>query len=660
MNLRLLAFVLCLYSWAQAQNITLFQSAGSVPESHPAHQALHHFGLFTADAQGLNQLRTGPESVVVDLPDGYGNAFTALLQEVNLFTSDAVFHTADGHVLNFDRGRHFQGRMPEAGNSMVSLSVFPSHAVVIYSYAGGNVVIAPLEGANGNLSSTYVAYYDKDFKTAPPFECHTSDQDRIGSDDGLEMDETRAMNDCREIGISMEASYKTFQDKGSDTANVQNFLIGFFNNVALLYSNESVNIKISEIRIWTSPDNIPTNSSSSALTSFGALRQNNFNGDLAHWVTTGNYGNGGIAWLDVLCASHNPNSNSGPYAYSNVSGNYATVPTYSWTVMVFAHETGHNVGSPHTHNCGWPGGAIDSCYTVEGNCYSGPAIARKGTVMSYCHLTNQGINLALGFGQYPGAKLRTEVSSGQSSCLGFLPGVNPNIGTNAPVCQGDTLILTTAGNPGTTYSWNGPGIPGGTQADTLFIPNVASNQQGNYTVVGSTGNCNITNVIYAQVTAKPADPSIQEISNTYNLPVYSNAIYQWYDQNGAINGANQNVYVPTQDGQYYATIQLDYCDFVLHSDTILETYFNISDLNSESGMHVFPNPAQQQVHLACDQPFEGRIEWTDISGRVCAQFSIQQKNGISMPVGHLNRGIYLIRIQPRNGMEQIKRVVLND
>jgi hypothetical protein len=655
MALRFLLLCSLAFSTLRGQNLQPFFNVGPAPETHPAHQALNHFGLFTADQASMEALRNGPKSTAVDLPDGYGNLFTAVLHEVNLFTANAILHTADGQTLNFDRGRHFQGRMPEAGNSMVSLSLFQSHMVVIYSYAGGNVVIAPLENPDGTLSANYVAYYDKDFKTAPPFECHTSEQDRIGSDDGLEMGNPRAMNDCREIGISMEASYKTFQDKGSDTANVQNFLIGFFNNVALLYSNESVNIKISEIRIWTSPDNIPTNSSSSALTSFGALRQNNFTGDLAHWVTTGNYGNGGIAWLDVLCANYNPNGNSGPYAYSNVSGSYASVPTYSWTVMVFAHETGHNVGSPHTHNCGWPGGAIDSCYTVEGNCYSGPAIARKGTVMSYCHLTNQGINLALGFGQYPGAKLRTEVSSGQSSCLGFLPGVNPNIGTNAPVCQGDTLILTTAGNPGTTYSWNGPGVPGGTQADTLVIPNVASNQQGNYTVVAATGNCNITNVIYAQVTAKPANPSIQEISNTYNLPVYPNAVYQWYDQNGPISGANQNVYIPVQDGQYHAIIQLDYCDFVLYSDTILETYFQLPQTENGPRFLAYPNPASQTAYLNFDSPFQGQVEWLDLSGRLCAQFSTTETQQLSMSVGHLAKGLYLVRIRSNQSNPQTIR-----
>lgn len=655
MTFRALLLAILVSPSLSGQNLQPFLGAGPAADTHPAHQALNHFGLFTANQAAMQTLRNGPETTAVDLPDGYGNLFTAVLHEVNLFSSDALLHTADGQILNFDRGRHFQGRMPEAGNSMVSLSLFNTHMVVIYSYAGGNVVIAPLENPNGTLSSTYVAYYDKDFKTSPPFECHTSEQDRIGSDDGLEMGNPRAMNDCREIGISMEASYKTFQDKGSDTANVQNFLIGFFNNVALLYSNESVNIKISEIRIWTSPDGIPTNSSSNALTAFGNLRQNNFNGDLAHWVTTGNYGNGGIAWLDVLCASFNPTYNSGPYAYSNVAGNYSTVPTYSWTVMVFAHETGHNVGSSHTHNCGWPGGAIDSCYAVEGNCYSGPAIARKGTIMSYCHLTNQGINLALGFGPFPGAKLRTEVSSGQSSCLGFLPGVDPNIGTNAPVCQGDTLILTSAGNPGTTYSWNGPGVPGGTQADTLFIPNVASNQQGNYTVVASTGNCNITNVIYAQVTAKPADPSIQEISNTYNLPVYPNALYQWYDQNGPISGANQNVYIPTQDGQYHCIVQLDYCNFVLYSDTILETYFQIPHTESGPSFLAYPNPATHTAYLRFDAPFQGLVEWLDVSGRVLVQFHSSETLHLKMPVGHLAKGLYLVRISPKHGSPQIIR-----
>ncbi|QHV95998.1 M12 family metallo-peptidase [Spirosoma endbachense] len=49
-----------------------------------------------------------------------------------------------------------------------------------------------------------------------------------------------------------------------------------------------------------------------------------------------------------------------------------------------AHELGHCFGSPHTHNCTWPGGPIDFCSTAEGDCYTGSLQSIKGSIMSYC------------------------------------------------------------------------------------------------------------------------------------------------------------------------------------------------------------------------------------------------------------------------------------
>ena len=79
----------------------------------------------------------------------------------------------------------------------------------------------------------------------------------------------------------------------------------------------------------------------------------------------------------------------------------------------------HNLGSPHTQSCTWPGGAIDNCYATEGGCALGPAPTNGGTVMSYCHLTGYGINLANGFGPLPGQKIRNIIRN--NPCL------NPSI-----------------------------------------------------------------------------------------------------------------------------------------------------------------------------------------------------------------------------------------
>ncbi|RYD94515.1 MAG: T9SS type A sorting domain-containing protein, partial [Sphingobacteriales bacterium] len=216
------------------------------------------------------------------------------------------------------------------------------------------------------------------------------------------------------------------------------FITAAFNNVATLYNNEQITTSVSQVHVWTTQDSYPTNSSSNALNSFKATRTS-FNGDLAHLAALGGSNLGGIAWVDVLC------NNAYRYAYSNIYSSYSTVPTYSWTVYVMTHEMGHNLGSPHTQSCSWTGGALDNCYTTEGGCAPGPAPTNGGTIMSYCHLTSNGINFNNGFGTQPGNLIRNRVNA--ASCLSTCS----NPGCSQP--NNLTLKIVVDNYPGET-TWN--------------------------------------------------------------------------------------------------------------------------------------------------------------------------------------------------------------
>jgi hypothetical protein len=82
----------------------------------------------------------------------------------------------------------------------------------------------------------------------------------------------------------------------------------------------------------------------------------------------------GVAYLGGLC-----------YKVPAIGfcGMTRTNPTRDTRVM--AHETGHIFGSKHTHDCGWPGGAIDQCAAAEGGSCFSQIIQTQGTIMSYCN-----------------------------------------------------------------------------------------------------------------------------------------------------------------------------------------------------------------------------------------------------------------------------------
>jgi hypothetical protein len=89
---------------------------------------------------------------------------------------------------------------------------------------------------------------------------------------------------------------------------------------------------------------------------------------------------GGIAYLSTLCDTAQDFS----FAVSgNIDGQVPfpiAVGPLNWDFMVTAHETGHNFGSPHTHDFSPP---IDQC--AFGICIT------DGTLMSYCHLCPGGL-----------------------------------------------------------------------------------------------------------------------------------------------------------------------------------------------------------------------------------------------------------------------------
>ncbi len=340
-----------------------------------------------------------PEYVELQLQDAAGKIWKVDLIQSKSVTNDFVVRTSDSDEdMYIDEAVFYRGIVKGDYSSVAAFTVYQGHIVGMISSEQGNMVLHPLEDEEGS----FVFYNDVDLTSNIPFECKADELDWVGeshsNDDGFN---NRALSDC--VRVYIECDYSLYQNKGSNVTNVVNWITAVYNNVATLYANESINTAISEVFVWTSADSYSKTNASTALTQFRNLRTT-FNGDLAHLAALGGNNLGGVAWVNAMCTTYK-------YAYSNIASTYQNVPTYSWTVMVMTHEMGHNLGSNHTQWCGWSGGALDNCYTTEGGCAPGPAPVGGGTVMSYCHLTSYGINLANGFGTQPGNLIRSRVSA---------------------------------------------------------------------------------------------------------------------------------------------------------------------------------------------------------------------------------------------------------
>lgn len=375
-----------------------------------------------ANMNQLNSiLNTKPELVNLVIPFG-DETYTLHLSRTEILTEDFNVQTGKGQSRP-STGVQYRGIVNNNPEFIASMSLTKTDKSIYFSTAEGNIVIA----REGN---DFIIYNDKDQEMMQPLFCETLEAD-------VEMPAPRMMaleTGCKIVKVYFECDYALYQSKGSSVSNVSDYVMGFFNQVATLYANEGINIQVSQIYTWTTTDPYAALTTPSAIMNqFKATRGTNFNGNLAHFLTTRNVG-GGIAYVDVIC------SKAYAYGVSRIYTTFSTVPTYSWTVNVVTHELGHNLGSPHTHSCSWSGGPIDNCHAVEGTCSPGPPPVNGGTIMSYCHTISAGINFNHGFGTQPGNLIRTKVQN--ATCL--------ESGTGSPPASLTTTNITSTS---ATLNW---------------------------------------------------------------------------------------------------------------------------------------------------------------------------------------------------------------
>lgn len=384
-----------------------------------------------------------PETFALELPNVYGEALILELGKVDILAPGfkvGALGTQAQDALPYQSGVHYQGTLRDDPTAVVALSVFPNSMMGLVADGSGNHVIGKLEDG----SDRYLLYRSADLTMKNPAQCFAD----LVADEAVDVEvgaEDRGGACGGSVQIYFECDYKLFTDKNSDETEVTNYVTGLFNQVAALYAAEQVNVSIAEIKIWNSPDPYTVYSStSSVLSAFRNGLGTSFSGNLAHFLTSRNLG-GGIAFLDVICAK------SSAFGVSAIKTTYQSIPTYSWTVEVVTHELGHNLGSWHTQSCNWPSGPIDNCYGQEGSCQPGPTPTNGGTIMSYCHLTSIGINLANGFGPLPGDRIRARVAA--ATCLSGSGGSAVPTGLQSTNISANGATLSWAsGGSGSSYT----------------------------------------------------------------------------------------------------------------------------------------------------------------------------------------------------------------
>lgn len=537
-------------------------------------------------------LNLRPEALTVKLPFE-GTVLTIDLVQSDFFGENFSVQSNDpSKVAGITTGLYYMGTI-RGKQSVVGFSFFADEFNALINT--GDVQDATIEtglmGLVDNPSRTHIIYSDDDLIETDHPACETESLlqyqegvDRLSRTKVPEFEGgEKAMYRC--VTYFWETSYNMYQSKGTTQA-VTNYMTSLFNNFQILYVNESIGSRLNQLYIWTSAD--PYNNN---LNTFSAQRSG-FGANLATLFST--TGGGGVAWLDVLCGS------SEYYKHGfcgSVGGNFPAVPSYSWPVNVTAHEVGHNLGSPHTHACSWSGGAIDGCGPAAGyseGC-SGPTPSGGGTIMSYCHLTSTGINLANGFGPQPGNLIRSRVNScitlqcnetggtdGGQTCTNAYESNNTQA-TAATISTGTTISaaiaaagdndyykITTTQNTNNVFSLVGPS---GVDFDMQIL-----NAGG--TVIGSGTSGSATETVTLN----------NQAAGTYTIRVYGynnafSATCYTLNATATPNTSCANAYEPNESIAAAATIPLATTISGAITTTTDNDYYKVT--TTQSGTHQF-------------------------------------------------------------------------
>jgi|GEM_PF-1452733 hypothetical protein len=305
------------------------------------------------------------------------------------------------------------GNLVNSPQSFVYLAVFKNYAVGYCEKIENSVrvryLIAPLS-LDKKKSSTLIMYKDNG-QNKQKKQCLSEDlpeyydlvnkvvkesgevmKDENPDDKDQGKDEHVHNSTTLTVQLALDLDDALYAAHQRDISRAVNYVMTVWGGVAAIYKRDAqVTFRINYMRVWTTTDPYPGTSTDmlGQFRNYWNTNMRHVNRTLAHLMS--GHGFGGVAWVGVLCADV---KGGGGYGYAaNGIGNNVTYPSpsYVWDLDVVSHETGHNFGSPHTHNCGWSP-AIDSCFQAEGGCYQGTR-PRRGTIMSYCHLTSFGTQL---------------------------------------------------------------------------------------------------------------------------------------------------------------------------------------------------------------------------------------------------------------------------
>jgi photosystem II stability/assembly factor-like uncharacterized protein len=232
-----------------------------------------------------------------------------------------------------------------------------------------------------------------------------------------------------------------------------------------------------------------------------------------------------------------------------------------------------------------------------------------------------------------------------------LPAAAGTLTGSTTVCQGQIGVIYSVPviANATSYVWTLPsGATGSSSTNSITVDFGSTAVSGDITVKGhnSCGDGTISS-LFVTVLSKPVTPIITLNGNVLHSDAPTGN--QWYDQNGLINGATNQDYTVTVNGDYYVIVTINGCSSD-PSNIISIINVGIGNIGNFITLRLYPNPVSNELIIE----ITGNTEKTNFqilnsTGQIVYKGSMVEK--MVVKTEDLSPGVYMIKFENGKSFE---------